>query len=53
MLSVLLNVMPAIVGVLYGLTGLGYLYQRQYGWALMWLSYAMANVGIIIASQNS
>lgn len=50
MLSTLLNVMPAIVGVLYAITGLGYLWQRQYGWGIVWLSYAMANVGLIMAS---
>jgi len=50
MMSTLLNVMPAIVGVLYALTGLGYLWQRQYGWGIVWLSYAMANVGLIMAS---
>jgi len=53
MLSVLLNVMPAIVGVLYALTGLGYLWQRQYGWAIVWLSYGLANVGLIMAAQNN
>jgi len=52
MLDKLLVAMPAIVGVLYALTGLGYLWRREYGWALMWLGYAFANVGIIMAASG-
>lgn len=52
MLDKLLVAMPAIVGVLYAITGLGYLWKREYGWAIVWTSYALANFGLIMASYG-
>lgn len=52
MLDKLLVAMPAIVGVLYALTGFGYLWRREYGWAIVWISYGLANVGLIMAASG-
>ena len=37
MLDKLLVAMPAIVGVLYAITGLGYFWKREYGWSIVWI----------------
>ena len=52
MLDKLLVAMPAIVGVLYAITGLGYLWKRECGWGIVWISYALANLGLIMAASG-
>lgn len=42
-------VIPGAVGLLYATQGIYHLTKREYGFALMWLAYAAANVGIMIA----
>lgn len=34
-----------VVSALYVIAGIAYIWQRQYGSALMFLSYALANIG--------
>ena len=48
LLDILIVTMPSIVGALYFLTSFVYLYKRDYAWALVWFSYAMANVGLVL-----
>lgn len=43
---------PAIVAVLYIATGLCHLWRREYGWALTWVAYGIANVGLIMAQSG-
>ncbi len=52
MLDKMLVAMPLIVGALYALTGIGYLWKREFGWAIVWLSYGLANVGLIMAASG-
>lgn len=42
--------LPAVTLVLYFLTGLAFAYKRQPWWAVMYIAYAVANVGLIWAS---
>lgn len=41
-----------VVCVLYTLTGIGFLLKKNWPWAIVWLSYAMANVGLIWAAYQ-
>jgi len=43
------RVMPGIVAVLYFTTGVAFLLKRDLPWAIVWGSYAMANVGLVLA----
>jgi len=43
---------PSIVAVLYFLTALSHLLKHEYGWALAWGCYGMANIGLIIAAHE-
>ena len=44
---------PIIVGVLYTIQGVILLADKQYGFAIMWGAYALANLGLIIAQSSS
>lgn len=46
------DVLPAIVAILYLLTAFDYLVHKEWAWALMWASYATANIGLILISQQ-
>lgn len=41
-----------VVMVLYALVGISYLIKGDYPWALTWLSYSLANVGLIWAASK-
>lgn len=47
-LETLTAVIPGIVSILYCATGICYLCKKDFAWALVWLSYALANFGVII-----
>lgn len=48
LIDVLILTMPSIVGVLYFIVGLLYALKREWAWSVVWFSYAMANVGLIL-----
>ncbi len=52
MIEYLTKVGPIIAGLLYLTTGIAYSVKGCPGWAIMWFSYALANVGIIIAASG-
>jgi len=47
--SIITRVMPGLVAVLYSITAAAFVAKREYAWGLVWFSYAMANVGLILA----
>lgn len=50
MIDLLVRLCPAIAGILYAIVGLGYLVKKDYPWALVWISYALANLGLVLAA---
>lgn len=46
------NVMVAICGIIYFITALGFVFKNQWSWALVYISYSLANLGLILSSQN-
>ena len=40
--------MPSIVGGMYFLVSVCYLLKQDYAWFLVWISYALANVGLVL-----
>lgn len=48
----LIHVLPSVVGILYAIVGLCYLYKRDYAWAMVWISYALANVGLVLVGMR-
>jgi len=47
-LDVLIFIMPSLVGALYFIVAACYLFKKDYAWALVWFSYALANVGLVL-----
>ena len=43
---------PAIVGIMYAAQGAYHLHKGEYGFSIMWLAYAAANVGLCMAMAN-
>jgi len=43
---------PAIVSVLYFITALSHALKGEYGWAMAWMCYGLANIGLIIAAHE-
>ena len=47
------QVFVSVVTVLYGIVGISYAIKGNFPWALVWISYAMANVGLLWAASAS
>ena len=45
-------IVPAIVGVLYTSVCLAYLLKGDISWAIVWGSYGLANVGLILVGMR-
>jgi len=46
------DIMVTIVFFLYAAVGISYVAQKNYPWALIWFSYAAANLGLIWAANT-
>ena len=44
------EMVTGVVCLLYASAAISYALKREYAWALVWLSYAMANVGLVMLS---
>ena len=47
-LDLLIFIMPFIAGALYLTVSVCYLIKKDYAWALVWLAYCLANVGLVL-----
>ncbi len=52
MIDALVKALPLISAILYMIVGLGYFVQKEYAWCLVWVSYALANVGLVLAASG-
>jgi len=50
--SIITKAMPAVVGVLYTITAIAFFMKHDFPWGLVWISYAAANLGLILAEAN-
>ena len=48
----LVKALPLIAAVLYTIVGVGYGIRKEYAWCLVWISYALANVGLVLAAMS-
>ena len=48
MLNTFIATIPAVVGILYAAVGVAYLIKGDIPWGIVWGSYALANVGLIL-----
>ena len=52
MLEWLVKICPLIAAILYAIVAVGYLLKKDYAWSLVWTSYALANVGLVLAAGD-
>ena len=53
MLNSFIAIIPAVVGCLYASVGVAYLIKGDVPWSIVWLSYALANVGLIMVGLRN
>lgn len=46
------NFLIGVVTTCYAYVGLTELLQSHYGWSLVWLAYAVANIGLLLAMKG-
>ena len=46
------DIIVAVVFVLYAVVAISYALNKNYAWALVWFSYASANLGLILAAHS-
>jgi len=51
-LQILINILPFIVAFLYAVVGVCYFIKKDYAWALVWASYSLANIGLILIGMR-
>ena len=48
----LVKALPLIAAILYMIVGIGYGIRKEWAWCLVWISYALANVGLVLAAMS-
>ena len=48
----LVKALPLISALLYFIVGVGYGIKKEWAWSLVWISYALANVGLVLAASE-
>jgi hypothetical protein len=48
----LVKALPLISAILYTIVGIGYGIKKEWAWCLVWISYALANVGLVLAAMS-
>tara|TARA_B100000282_G_C31468805_1_gene370308 strand:- start:246 stop:419 length:174 start_codon:yes stop_codon:yes gene_type:complete len=51
LIDLLVKLCPLIAGILYAIVGIGYFIKKDYPWCLVWISYALANLGLVLAAR--
>ena len=52
-LNLFIAIMPSIVGILYTATAIAYAIKGDYAYSVMWGSYALANVALVMIGLRS
>jgi len=51
-LQLVINLLPVMVFFLYAIVGMCYILKKDYAWALVWMSYALANIGLVLVGTR-
>jgi hypothetical protein len=51
-LDYIISILPAIVAFMYITVGFCYIFKKDHAWALVWLSYAVANLALIMIGNR-
>ena len=49
----LVKALPLISALLYFVVGVSYGIKKEWAWCLVWISYSLSNVGLVLAAMGS
>ena len=52
MLDVVTRFVPLVAGLMYAVVGAAYILKKEYGWGVVWISYATANFGLMVVGNQ-
>ncbi len=52
MLDVVTRFVPLVAGLMYTFVGAAYILKKDYGWGIVWISYATANFGLMVVGNQ-
>ena len=52
MLDVITRYVPLVAGLMYAFVGTAYIIKKEYGWGVVWISYATANFGLMVVGNQ-
>ena len=44
--------LPLLVAVIYAVVAIDHFWSKNMGWGIAWLSYSLANLGLVMASKG-
>lgn len=50
-LDLITKYVPLITGIMYALVGIAYFIKKDFGWGVIWTSYATANFGLTVVGN--
>ena len=51
-LDVITRYVPLVAGLMYAFVGAAYILKKEYGWGVVWISYATANFGLMVVGNQ-
>ena len=52
MLDVVTRYVPLVAGIMYAVVGAAYIMKKDFGWGVIWVSYATANFGLMVVGNQ-
>ena len=43
---------PLVAGIMYAVVAVAYFMKKDYGWSVIWISYATANFGLMVVGDQ-
>jgi hypothetical protein len=51
-LDVVTRYVPLVAGIMYAVVGAAYIMKKDFGWGVIWVSYATANFGLMVVGNQ-
>jgi len=51
-LDVITRYVPLVAGIMYTVVGVAYFAKKDYGWGVIWVSYATANFALMVVGNQ-
>ena len=51
-LDMITKFVPLAAGIMYAVVAAAYFMKKEYGWSIVWISYATANFGLMVVGNQ-